>query len=143
MHRNAQPQPPGYLTSLSAAPRRLDNGAGAALDRSDARSFRNIFSHSAFSSTSPTWLSFIRSWRIAIDTKCAVSRLPLSISAALHCSSSTRMEGNGSSEIATSVITCPARVGRAPTALPIRPVRHHHVFASEGCLERVTGHALE
>src|SRR5256886_7224711 len=62
-------------------------------------------SHSSFNSRSEMPLRFIRYWRMATDTKCAVSISPLLTRDARHCSSNARIEGDRSSELATGVLS--------------------------------------
>ena len=61
-------------------------------------------SQKAFHSASVIRLSFIRSWRIAIDTNCALSPLALAIRTARHCSRVARAACNRCSESATRAV---------------------------------------
>ncbi|MBU6461750.1 MAG: hypothetical protein KGK01_00940 [Bradyrhizobium sp.] len=88
-----------YFTSFSTGGKRrwlLCAPSGGA-------SFCVMASHKAFNSASPIRLSFIRSWRIASESSCAVSGSALTSSAALHFSSAARTECDRRSELDTSV----------------------------------------
>lgn len=69
-------------------------------------------SHKAFHSASVIRLSFIRSWRIAIDTNCAVSWLALAIRTARQCSRVASAACNCWSECDTGPAAEEARSGR-------------------------------
>ena len=97
-----------YFTTRNASWR---SGGGAERRRSRiarglaASRSATMASHSSFNSRSEMPLRFMRYWRMATDTKCAVSGSPLLTRAARHCSSVARMEGDRSSELATGVLS--------------------------------------
>jgi hypothetical protein len=94
----------GYLTSFSSGRWRSCANFGVC-DLCGGAVSGTIASHNAFNSESATRLSFIRSSRMATDTNCAVSRLPLSIKAVRHSSRVANTECNRCSELATSVFS--------------------------------------
>jgi hypothetical protein len=91
--------------------RRPGGEVGPCDSSSDERSGATA-SHRAFHSASVIRLSFIRSWRIAIATNCAVSWLALAMRTARQCSRVASAACNCRSECDTGPDAAEARSGR-------------------------------